>query len=109
MEQAGITDFPHLVVVQPAQPVEPVGAAPLLQGAQPRYLAIVGGAEPDADRALKRWNIRWTILAPRDALVAKLDRTPGWKRISTTLEPAQAVADARKQIAANADRIWSGY
>ena len=47
------------------------------------YLAIVGGAEPDVDNALKRWNIRWTILMPRDALVAKLDNTPGWRRIYT--------------------------
>jgi hypothetical protein len=45
------------------------------------YLAIVGGAEPDVGNALKRWNIRWTILAPRDALVTRLDNTPGWRRI----------------------------
>ena len=56
------------------------------------YLAVVGGAEPDADNALKRWNIRWTILSPRDGLVTKLDNTPGWKRIYSD---AYAVVQAR--------------
>ncbi|HEY2709604.1 MAG TPA: hypothetical protein VGI95_16260 [Caulobacteraceae bacterium] len=45
------------------------------------YLAIAGGAEPDLDRAIKRWNIRWTFLSPREPLVKVLDKTPGWRRV----------------------------
>jgi hypothetical protein len=46
-----------------------------------QYLAIAGGAEPTVDEAFKRWNIRWTIVSPRDGLVAVLDHKPGWRRI----------------------------
>ena len=61
------------------------------------YLAIVSGAEPDADNAIKRWNIKWTILAPRDGLVAKLDHTPGWTRVySDVFAVVQARTDALK-------------
>ncbi|HVN00708.1 MAG TPA: hypothetical protein VMT68_10895 [Caulobacteraceae bacterium] len=56
------------------------------------YLAIAGGAEPDVDKAFKRWDIRWTILGPREPLVRLLDRTPGWKRIYAD---AFAVVQAR--------------
>ena len=45
------------------------------------YLAIAGGAQPDVDRAFKRWNIRWTILSPREPLVRMLDSRPGWRRV----------------------------
>jgi hypothetical protein len=45
------------------------------------YLAIAGGAQPDVDRAFKRWNIRWTILSPREPLVRMLDTRPGWRRV----------------------------
>jgi hypothetical protein len=45
------------------------------------YLAIAGGAQPDVDKALKRWNIRWTILSPREPLVHLLDSRPGWRRV----------------------------
>jgi hypothetical protein len=45
------------------------------------YLAIVGGAQPDVDKAFKRWGIRWTILSPRDGLVRLLDNRPGWRRL----------------------------
>jgi hypothetical protein len=45
------------------------------------YLAIIGGQQPDVDRAFKRWDIRWTILSPKDALVKQLDARPGWKRL----------------------------
>ena len=56
------------------------------------YLAIAGGAQPDVDRAFKRWDIRWTILGPREPLVRLLDKTPGWKRIYAD---AFAVVQAR--------------
>jgi hypothetical protein len=46
-----------------------------------QYLAIASGAEPAADQAFKRWNICWTIVSPRDGLVAVLDHKPGWRRI----------------------------
>ena len=40
------------------------------------YLAIAGGAQPDLDKAFQRWNIRWTLLSPREPLVKVLDRRP---------------------------------
>jgi hypothetical protein len=46
-----------------------------------QYLAIAGGAQPTVDDAFKRWNIRWTILSPREPLVHMLDTRPGWRRI----------------------------
>ena len=46
-----------------------------------QYLAIAGGAQPTVDDAFKRWNIRWTILSPREPLVRMLDTRPGWRRI----------------------------
>jgi hypothetical protein len=61
------------------------------------YLAIASGAEPDADRALKRWNITWTILSPRERLVRELDGTPGWKRVyADSFAVVQARTDALK-------------
>jgi hypothetical protein len=45
------------------------------------YLAIASGAEPDVDDAFKRYDIRWTILSPREGLVAELDKRPGWRRL----------------------------
>ncbi|MGH6956204.1 MAG: hypothetical protein ACREEW_06015, partial [Caulobacteraceae bacterium] len=38
-----------------------------------QYLTIVGGQQPEVDKAFKRWNIAWTILSPRDGLVRILD------------------------------------
>jgi hypothetical protein len=59
------------------------------------YLALVGGQQPDVDRAFKRWDIRWTILAPKDALVRQLDARPGWKRVySDPFAVVQAREDA---------------
>jgi len=60
------------------------------------YLAIISGREPDVDQALKRWNIRWTILAPRDGLVRRLDQTPGWRRLyADPFAVVQALAPAK--------------
>jgi hypothetical protein len=57
-----------------------------------QYLAIAGGAQPDVDAAFKRWNIKWTILAPREPLVRLLDKRPGWRRVYAD---AFAVVQAR--------------
>jgi hypothetical protein len=45
------------------------------------YLAIAGGAEPDVDDTFKHYNITWTILGPKEPLVAVLDHRPGWRRL----------------------------
>jgi hypothetical protein len=45
------------------------------------YLTIAGGGEPDLDEAFKHWNITWTILGPKEPLVAVLDHRPGWHRL----------------------------
>jgi hypothetical protein len=45
------------------------------------YLALDGGTEPDFDNAVRKWDIRWTILSPRDGLVRVLDKKPNWKRV----------------------------
>lgn len=46
------------------------------------YSRIVAGNEQEFTAAVNRWNIRWAILARDDtALIAMLDRTPGWRRI----------------------------
>jgi hypothetical protein len=59
------------------------------------YLAIAGGAQPDVDKAFKRWNIRWTILSPREPLVRMLDSRPGWRRVyADSFAVVHARADA---------------
>ena len=60
-----------------------------------QYLAIAGGAQPTVDDAFKRWNIRWTILSPREPLVHMLDTRPGWRRIyADSFAVVHARADA---------------
>ena len=44
------------------------------------YNRMVDGDMPLFRRAVDRYDLRWTILAPGDRLVQKLDREPGWKR-----------------------------
>jgi len=61
-----------------------------------QYLAVAGGAQPAVDDAFKRWNIRWTILSPREPLVHMLDTRPGWRRI---------YADAFAVVHARADAV----
>jgi hypothetical protein len=46
-----------------------------------QYLAIVGGQQPDVDKAFKRWNISWAIVSPKDGIVRLLDARPGWRRL----------------------------
>lgn len=45
------------------------------------YLRIISADQPDVDEAFGRWGVRWTILSPRDRLVALLDKRPGWRRL----------------------------
>src|SRR6185312_7531632 len=45
------------------------------------YLQIAGGAQPDVDKAFKRWNITWAIISPRDGLVRVLTERPGWREL----------------------------
>jgi hypothetical protein len=59
------------------------------------YLRLINGAQPDVDRAFKRWDIRWTILSPHDALVKQLDKRPGWTRVyADAFAVVQARSDA---------------
>jgi hypothetical protein len=46
-----------------------------------QYLAIVGGQQPDVDKAFKRWEIAWAIVSPKDGIVRLLDARPGWRRL----------------------------
>ena len=46
------------------------------------YSRLVNGDTRELANTVKRWNIRWAIVAQRDKkLVAMLDHTSGWRRI----------------------------
>ena len=45
------------------------------------YLRLVSGNPATLEAALRRFDIAWTIFAPGAAIVATLDREPGWRRI----------------------------
>ena len=45
------------------------------------HYAIMNGDLPAFRRAVARWDIGWTILAPGTPLATRLDREPGWRRI----------------------------
>lgn len=47
-------------------------------------------------RADARWKFAWAILPPGNALAAKLDREPGWRRVHTDKWAVIHVADARR-------------
>ncbi len=47
-------------------------------------------------RADARWQFAWTILPPDNALAAKLDKEPGWRRIHTDKWAVIHVANARR-------------
>jgi hypothetical protein len=42
--------------------------------------AIERGDAHRFDDAVRRWNIRWTILHPTEKLISILDRDPAWRR-----------------------------
>jgi hypothetical protein len=56
-------------------------------------LAIVKGDRAAFDRAVARWHIGWTILAPDMPLVAQLDASPDWQRYAAD---RHAVVHVRK-------------
>ena len=56
------------------------------------YLKLVSGNPATVEATLKRYDIAWTIFAPDAAIVATLDREPGWRR---TYADAHAVVHMR--------------
>lgn len=46
-----------------------------------RYLRITAGDQRLFDEAVRRYGVRWTILAPDAAANLKLDVRPGWRRL----------------------------
>jgi hypothetical protein len=64
------------------------GVAPFIDGRADMYgddftadaHAIERGDARRFNEAVKRWNIRWTILHPSGRLVPVLDRDPNWRR-----------------------------
>jgi hypothetical protein len=64
------------------------GIAPFIDGRADMYgdehtadaYAIERGDAQRFNAAVKRWNIRWTILHPSERLVSVLDRDPAWRR-----------------------------
>jgi len=45
------------------------------------YLDAESGDQAAIDKAFRRYAIQWTILTPKSPIVARLDRTPGWRRL----------------------------
>jgi hypothetical protein len=45
------------------------------------YVKITDGDAARFDHAVKRYDIRWTILPPENDLVAVIDRSGQWRRI----------------------------
>ena len=41
---------------------------------------IVSGDMPKFDRAVRKYDIRWTLLSPKEPLVKQLDASPQWRR-----------------------------
>jgi hypothetical protein len=64
------------------------GIAPFIDGRADMYgdehtanaYAIERGDGQRFNAAVKKWNIRWTILHPTERLVSVLDRDPAWRR-----------------------------
>jgi hypothetical protein len=48
-----------------------------------RYLAAEKGGEPALTSLLESYRITWTLLAPQQGAVARLDALPGWRRVYT--------------------------
>jgi hypothetical protein len=45
------------------------------------YLAVLTAQKGDVNRVFAHWGVCWTILSPKGALVALIDRSPNWRRI----------------------------
>jgi hypothetical protein len=48
-----------------------------------RYLEAERGDEPTLTTLLTRYGITWTLLAPQQGAVSRLDVLPGWRRVYT--------------------------
>jgi hypothetical protein len=68
------------------------GIAPAIDGRADMYgdrftfahLAMQNGDLGKFRAFVRRWDVRWTILTRGSPLAAKLDREPGWRRLSAT-------------------------
>lgn len=60
-----------------------------------RYLAAEGGSEHVLTELLDRYGVTWTLLAPQQGAVSRLDALPGWRRVYT-----DAYAVVHRRIAA---------
>ena len=50
------------------------------------YLAAERGDDPTLTALLARYGITWTLLAPQQGAVGRLDALPGWRRVYTDAE-----------------------
>ncbi len=46
-----------------------------------RYAALIRPDPKALDAAIRRYGIRWSILAPSSPIVSELDARPGWHRL----------------------------
>jgi hypothetical protein len=61
-----------------------------------QYLAAEGGSEQALAALLDAYGITWTLLAPQQGAVARVDALPGWRRVY-----ADAIAVVHVRSAAN--------
>jgi hypothetical protein len=47
------------------------------------YAKVVSGNAAAVERIFRKYRVTWTMLQPRDPLVALIDRRPGWHRLFT--------------------------
>ena len=47
------------------------------------YAKVVSGNAAAVERIFRKYRVTWTLLQPRDPLVALIDRRPGWHRLFT--------------------------
>ena len=64
------------------------------------YARIVDGDANALEATLKRYDVAWTIFAPRERVVALMDREPGWRRLYAD---SFAVVHVRDDADASAD------
>jgi hypothetical protein len=50
------------------------------------YLAAERGDEPALTALLARYGVTWTLLAPQQGAVSRLDVLPGWRRVYTNTD-----------------------
>jgi hypothetical protein len=64
-----------------------------------RDMALMRGDDAEFDRTVAQYGVAWTVLAPREPLVRKLDAKPGWRRVYAD---RWAVVHVREQALATA-------